>query len=1457
MALSPRSGPGPRQQSDSSAGVSGVAVSGDRILRRSLPLLAAGLLLLGAAGGGLWWGERALRRGYGRARADLEQQLSRQLGHPLRLGPYRSLGWGGLELGPSRVLAGPADASTAEVAGISVALDPLASLVERQPVLQIGLRDARLTLRRNVRGQYWVLGQPPAGKPPRLDLRFRLVGPARVRVEPAGGDARLTGRLRLQPALRRLTLSAQLQPRAGGTLAVRADGGWNPGRWQVDVQGQRLALEPLQRLAALPGELHGAASGALKLRLQGDQASCQGRWQVPQLRWRGGSRREARLDQLVLRCTGSQLALNTSRWQAAGWRGRGDARFNLASGRLQFQLQASPPGSSNAAPPVRLGGRGVLRQRQLTALSLQASRGGSQLTLVGAVGSQWNLTSRFRLQPADLAFKPTPPPWLLRDVLTGQLQVRGPWRQPRLSGSLAQAANPLLGGWTAAWDWSAGTLRLERFTSPHLTASGRLPLALGGSRGLRPGELDLALDLRRYPLARLNPALGTRLDGVLEGYGTVRGPLTALVPDLALSVERPVAGPVGLQEQWRGRWLGEAAGGGFLRMEPEAPALPGLLTARLDRRWVPVQVLLQRGGGELSLQGRPRAYRWQARNLPLEGLTLAVGPRSRVQPLQGSLSGSGDLNLQPLGFGGQVAIAHPVFLGVRGRSLTLQGRYSDRRYSATGRLEPQGAGELLVRWSGAWKGPFRSRFEGRGLGADLFRQLVEAWPQWRDGPPPIGGRAADLAGLFIDTLGGSIQDQLAALAAARERLALFRSDAPSGTLAERLEKLQARVDLNLDLRGPNLAAAKADLQLRSHLWLAGSDADTALTQRPLVARLQGPLRFGAGTFSFEQLPLGLVALLTPVPPGLTGSLKGSGRYRFGGTAPTALALNLGLEGAALRTTPLSLERGLVALEGRRLRLDLALRAAGASSSVDLAGVVPLDPADPELELRLASRGDGVRFLTGVAEPALQWQQGSADLQLLVRGSLQQPIANGFVRVRNGQLRFIGQAVKDVEGLVLFDFQQLFLQQFTASVGARGTVSCSGNLSLWSAPPPGSSSGLAVELKQVPFKLPRMQAVADGNLRVGGSLRQLVMGGDVRISKGSVNVQPGRLATEQGGMVRPVTVPQLAEARWDFRQPLLLLGPEVESDTAESLRANVPRFSPLAFDDLRLRLGPDLRVGVPNVANFTTAGLLRLSGKLDPSLRATGVVRLLGGRLNLFTTTFSLDPDAPNVAVFTPALGLVPYLDIALRTRVSDSFNNAPISISGIGSTNAQSLASAEPQSGFSSLNQLNLVRITVSVSGPADRIAENIRLRSSPPLPQERLIALIGGNSLAGLTGGGAGAALATVLGQSLLSPVLGGLSEAFGQRLSFALYPTYVNPSLTDPSELRSRQVPPQLVLGTEIGVDVTERFNASVLAAPNRSDIPPQINLSYKASENLNVQAGFDTQGAWQGQLQLFFRF
>jgi translocation and assembly module TamB len=428
------------------------------------------------------------------------------------------------------------------------------------------------------------------------------------------------------------------------------------------------------------------------------------------------------------------------------------------------------------------------------------------------------------------------------------------------------------------------------------------------------------------------------------------------------------------------------------------------------------------------------------------------------------------------------------------------------------------------------------------------------------------------------------------------------------------------------------------------------------------------------------------------------------------------------------------------------------------------------------------------------------------------------------------------------------------------VGRQGRISGEGKLGL--VRPLAPEPTLAFRLAEVPFSLARVNAVGDGELRFGGSLAGPRMGGNVTISRGTINAEPGSLATTEDGAapesdqpVQPVTVAELAEARWDFQQPLVLLGPEVESATAESLRDAIPRFSYLAFDDLRVILGEDLRVTMGNVANFTTGGSLRIGGRLDPSLTIAGVVKLLRGQVRLFTTTFNLDPDSPNVAIFTPSGGLIPYLDIAMRTRVSDTLN--VLGVNGPADTDERYLAELQDPGSFSALDQLNLVLISVSVSGPADRIAENLELRSSPPLAVDRLVALIGGNTLAGLTGGNAGTALATVVGQSLLSPLLSSLTSALGQRVSIALYPTYVSPRVDSDEEVRSERVPPQLVLGTEVGVDVTRRVKASVLAAPNRTDVPPRFNLNYKASETFSLEGAIDTQGSWESQLRVFLRF
>jgi translocation and assembly module TamB len=1451
-----------------------------RPLRRSWTRPAAGIAAAGltavAGVAVVAWrrSDALLGRVYDHWRPRLETQIGTVMGRPLRLGPFQGVGPEGVRIGPSRFLPGPKDGSSASARQVVVRIHPLASWREREVRLTLDLEGAEVDLRRQGRGALWTFGaMAPGGKPPRLALAFRLLDPARVRLWNLGADPQplqldLQGQATVTTHTQAVTWRARaLQSGPGGVARVVGQGNWKSQIWQTEVRASRWGVAPLARLLPLRGEVAGSGSGRLALAWQRGRPSCEGGLVGERLRWRlNATAPLLELPQAPLRCDGTLLSLEQSRWRLGPW--GGGVGGTLAGKRLRLKATALPP------PSLRLGSTplegtldGEIGGGGLQGVRLAAGRGGTRLALAGRLANTLDLEGGWRLVPTDVPAAAKLPAWLTDAPYRGTVRIGGQLASPRLAVITGQDRHPLIGPWRAELAWSEGLLVLRRFQTPHLRASATLPLALRPGRGLTAGDLEARFALSPYPLARLQPVVGADLGGWIEARGVVRGPLRRLRPDLALRLRQLAAGPLRLEETWSGRLraeldpanpMGGVVGGGLLRMEAESPAPRGRLTASLDPRWMPRRVSLEREGGRLTLEGSPRGFRWRASALPLEGLALAFGRRQ--ESLQGRLGGEGTLELQPLAFQGDVSLSQPRLFGLPGRRVQARVAYANRSYRLRGLVEPLGAGSIDVSVEGRWQGPFRGRFQARQLDAQLFRALLAARGRGSGDAARFWGRADDLGTLVLDTIGASLDAQLLALRQAKEisqrRLqALTRPDGMDALLAS----LQTSVDADLTLQGTDWRNARVDLEGSGHLWVGLPDQDQALTSTPFTLRLEGPLRGGSGTFAVGGLPLGLLALLTPVPETLRGLLTVNGAYRLG--AQPRLEVALALSDGAIGPSALALDRGALTLEKGLLTMDLAARGGGAANLVTLAGTLPLDPANPGLELRLSSRGDGLRVLTRLAGDAVVWKRGTTDLQLLVRGSLRDPIANGFVRLRNGEYALAGQTLTDVEATVLFDFDQVLVQNLRARAGAKGRLSGEGRIGLRRQLSPEPT--LALELKEVPFSVNRIAAQSDGRVTIGGSLGSPVLGGELTISRGKINAQPGQFSASQPASNKPATpstLAQLLEQKWDFEQPLVLLGPQIQSVDSPQLEEALPRVPWLSFNDLRLRFGPDLRVVVPNVASFSTGGALRLNGPLDPSLRASGVVRLLSGRLNLFTTSFSLDPDAPNVAIFTPSLGLMPYLDIALRTRIADNISllapNGLGEAQGAGSQ-ATGLTAGAPENGFSSLRQLNLILVTLGVSGPADRIADSLRLTSNPPLPQERLVALIGGNTLAGLSQGGAGTALATVVGQSLLSPLLSSVSDALGQRVSLALYPTYVNPEINSAEVRRSQRVPPQLVLGAEVGFDLTDRLNVSALAAPNRSDVAPQFTLNYQASEALNVETFIDTLGSWGTQLRLLFRF
>jgi translocation and assembly module TamB len=637
----------------------------------------------------------------------------------------------------------------------------------------------------------------------------------------------------------------------------------------------------------------------------------------------------------------------------------------------------------------------------------------------------------------------------------------------------------------------------------------------------------------------------------------------------------------------------------------------------------------------------------------------------------------------------------------------------------------------------------------------------------------------------------------------------------------------------------------------------------------MVATLRGPLLGGSGDLSLLQVPLSLLALLAPVPPQLRGSVGIRGRYDLSGTAPL-LVSDLLLDSASLAGQPLQLEQRSVVVERELIRLNLALKGGESKEAVTVAGTVPFNP-DSDLNLRLESHGDALGVLTLLAGDSLAVKRGSTNLRLLLRGPLNQPQANGFVVVSNGDLSIGEQELSRINASILFDFDRVLVQRLEAEVGRGGLLRGSGSLGLFT--PQNGSSPLTLQLSQAQIRQPIVQFQADGELQVSGALLQPVLSGHLDLSRGTLRPQSGFFGRlRRGGIQAPVPTgvegssaavqlgPQalntLLEEEWDFQEPLVLMGPNRSIQAPDQLQRFMPTLSAIRLENLRLALGPDTRVLMPSIS-FQGGGVVTLNGPVDPSLQARGVIRLNAGRIWIPPLApLRLDPQEENVAVFTPSLGLIPYVDVAMQARVSDTVTAG--NSDQLTSTNL--FASNGTGSAHAAVGQLRLVKVMVQATGPANRLGDrnNLVLRSSPPMSEQQLLGLIGGNSLASL-GSNGGAALATMLSQSLLSPVLGTLTDAMGQRLQVAIFPTYVNPEVKSEKERTSGNVSPTLTVVTEFGLALTDKLNLSLLMAPNTTDVevPPQGTVSYRLTPTTSVSAAMDANGTWQSQLQVFFRF
>ena len=116
--------------------------------------------------------------------------------------------------------------------------------------------------------------------------------------------------------------------------------------------------------------------------------------------------------------------------------------------------------------------------------------------------------------------------------------------------------------------------------------------------------------------------------------------------------------------------------------------------------------------------------------------------------------------------------------------------------------------------------------------------------------------------------------------------------------------------------------------------------------------------------------------------------------------------------------------------------------------INIKGTIPINTSE-ELDLRFIGNGKFIELIDIFADEYFTFNEGEANLRMLIKGKINKPILNGFVVIKDSEIDFYNNIIKDINSLVIFDFDSLEIKHLEAYSEDSGNIFIKGSLPFFS------------------------------------------------------------------------------------------------------------------------------------------------------------------------------------------------------------------------------------------------------------------------------------------------------------------------------------------------------------------------------------------------------------------------
>jgi translocation and assembly module TamB len=291
-----------------------------------------------------------------------------------------------------------------------------------------------------------------------------------------------------------------------------------------------------------------------------------------------------------------------------------------------------------------------------------------------------------------------------------------------------------------------------------------------------------------------------------------------------------------------------------------------------------------------------------------------------------------------------------------------------------------------------------------------------------------------------------------------------------------------------------------------------------------------------------------------------------------------------------------------------------------------------------IEARVRSAGLSLAFLNAFSGKAVQGIGGEVELDLQVRGSLHQPLASGFVRLRDGKFipTLLGVQVSSITAEGLLEPRGIRISQLSARA-SKGELNGSGFIALQKFSP--QAMDFSIVAKQWPaINTQQYQVELNGAAKINGTLAAPQISGKFEVPRGEL--RPDLSFLERGST--PIK-----------RDPTIkVVSTQPSGDSAARSEGNQQ-----ADSELWRNSAIDVQVSIPNNvwlrhrnASVELSGNLRVMKASGGNPTLTGVIESIRGWVGFQGRRFTLSRARLQ---FTGGATIDPVLDIVAEHRVNN------------------------------------------------------------------------------------------------------------------------------------------------------------------------------------------------------------